>query len=46
MIWSDNDVANDFTTLKDKDGNQAYSPEFLRAGIKVEWSCPCRAPPL
>jgi hypothetical protein len=23
MIWSDNDVANDFTTLKDQDGSQA-----------------------
>ena len=22
MIWSDNDVANDFTTLKNEDGEQ------------------------
>lgn len=35
MIWSDNDVANDFTILKDKDGNQAYTPSFLRVGMRV-----------
>jgi len=35
MIWSDNDVANDFTTLKDQDGNQAYPPAFLQCGIEV-----------
>jgi len=35
MIWSDNDVANDFTTLKDQDGDQAYPPAFLQCGIEV-----------
>ena len=35
MIWSDNDVANDFTTMKNAEGEQAYNPEFLRCGIKV-----------
>ena len=30
MIWSDNDVANDFTTLKDQNGDQAYPPPFLQ----------------
>jgi hypothetical protein len=24
MIWSDNDVANDFTTLKNQDGSQVH----------------------
>ena len=32
MIWSDNDVANDFTTLKDQAGAQAYPPAFLQSG--------------
>lgn len=35
MIWSDNDVANDFTVLKKKDGSQAYTPSFLRVGMRV-----------
>ena len=35
MIWSDNDVANDFTTLKDEAGEQAYPPPFLQCGIEV-----------
>lgn len=35
MIWSDNDVANDFTTMKDEEGNQAYPPPFLQCGIEV-----------
>ena len=35
MIWSDNDIANDFTVLKNEKGDQAYSPEFLRCGIEV-----------
>merc|ERR1711915_797605 len=30
MIWSDNDVANDFTTLKDQEGEQAYPAAFLQ----------------
>ena len=33
MIWSDNDVANDFTTMKNKDGNQMYHPSFLQCGM-------------
>jgi len=35
MIWSDNDVANDFTTLKDQQGEQAYPAAFLQCGIEV-----------
>jgi len=35
MIWSDNDVANDFTVLKKRDGSQAYTPSFLRVGMRV-----------
>lgn len=35
MIWSDNDVANDFTILKKADGSQAYKPAFLRVGMRV-----------
>ena len=35
MIWSNNDVANDFTTLKDQEGGQAYPPAFLQCGIEV-----------
>eukprot|EP00927_Polykrikos_kofoidii_P023767 TRINITY_DN2177_c0_g1_i1.p1 TRINITY_DN2177_c0_g1~~TRINITY_DN2177_c0_g1_i1.p1 ORF type:complete len:1025 (-),score=185.00 TRINITY_DN2177_c0_g1_i1:24-3032(-) len=35
MIWSDNDVANDFTIKKNKDGSQAYTPSYLRVGMRV-----------
>ena len=35
MIWSDNDVANDFTTMKDQSGYQAYPPAFLQSGIEM-----------
>jgi len=35
MVWSDNDVANDFTTMKTQDGEQAYPPAFLQCGIEV-----------
>ena len=35
MIWSDNDVANDFTTLKDQAGDQAYPPAFLQSGTET-----------
>ena len=35
MIWSDNDVANDFTTMKDQAGQQAYPPAFLQSGIEM-----------
>ena len=34
-IWSDNDVANDFTTMKLEDGTQAYHPKFLQCGMEV-----------
>ena len=33
MIWSDNDVANDFTTKKNGDGTQKYHPKFLQCGM-------------
>ena len=33
MIWSDNDVANDFTTLKTESGDQFYHGSFLRCGM-------------
>ena len=33
MIWSDNDVANDFTTRKAEDGSQMYHPRFLQCGM-------------
>ena len=35
MIWSDNDVANDFTTLKNESGDQAYHPKFLVCGMEA-----------
>ena len=35
MIWSDNDVANDFTTMKNKDGNPAYHKNFLLCGMEM-----------
>ena len=35
MIWSDNDVANDFTTLKLENGEQAYHSKFLKCGMEV-----------
>jgi len=35
MIWSDNDVANDFTELEHSDGCQLYSPELILAGMNV-----------
>jgi len=35
MIWSDNDVANDFTTLKNESGEQAYHPKFLVCGMEA-----------
>ena len=34
MIWSDNDVANDFTEMLDASG-QGYTHEFLKAGMSV-----------
>ena len=35
MIWSDNDVANDFTTMKNETGDQAYHPSFLQCGMRT-----------
>ena len=35
MLWSDNDVANDFTEKEKKDGSQYYSEEFIQAGMGV-----------
>mmetsp|Transcript_41900 Transcript_41900/g.54012 ORF Transcript_41900/g.54012 Transcript_41900/m.54012 type:complete len:552 (-) Transcript_41900:142-1797(-) len=35
MIWSDNDVANDFTTKKKADGSQGYHPAFLQCAMEV-----------
>eukprot|EP00666_Eupelagonemidae_sp_cell4sb_P004968 gene4968-739_t len=36
MLWSDNDVANDFTVLKDQQNpeQQAYPPALLRCAMK------------
>ena len=34
MIWSDNDIANDFTEKEKEDGSY-YSPEFLQAAMGV-----------
>ena len=35
MIWSDNDVANDFTTMKNNDGTQKYHKNFLQCGMRT-----------
>jgi hypothetical protein len=35
MVWSDNDVANDFTTMKTAEGQQKYHPQFLVCGMRV-----------
>ena len=35
MIWSDNDVANDFTTMKNEDGTPKYHPKFLQCGMRT-----------
>ena len=52
MIWSDNDVANDFTTLKNVDGEQAYPAPFLQCGIeayrqyqRILWDPDCASMP-
>jgi len=34
MLWSDNDVATDFTVLKDTYGDQVYPKELLRVAMK------------
>ena len=50
MIWSDNDVANDFTTMKKEDGSQMYHPNFLQCGMRAYreyqrrlWDPECRS---
>eukprot|EP00929_Paragymnodinium_shiwhaense_P097462 TRINITY_DN5912_c0_g1_i1.p1 TRINITY_DN5912_c0_g1~~TRINITY_DN5912_c0_g1_i1.p1 ORF type:complete len:507 (+),score=67.87 TRINITY_DN5912_c0_g1_i1:92-1612(+) len=35
MIWSDNDVTNDFTVARNPDGSQMYSPEYLTVATSV-----------
>lgn len=35
MIWGDNDVANDFTEKKTKNGEQYYSPQFVIGAMRV-----------
>jgi len=35
MIWSDNDVTNDFTVLRKPDGSQEYLPEYLSVAMRV-----------
>ena len=35
MVWSDNDVANDFTTMKNEDGTQKYHSNFLQCGMRT-----------
>ena len=38
MIWSDNDVANDFSCMRSKDGTQAYTPAYLRVAMTTyQW---------
>ena len=40
MIWSDNDIANDFTTLKTESGDPAYHPKFIVCGMEAYKVCP------
>jgi len=35
MLWSDNDVTNDFTCDYNADGTQTYDPAYLRVAIRV-----------
>mmetsp|Transcript_76928 Transcript_76928/g.152302 ORF Transcript_76928/g.152302 Transcript_76928/m.152302 type:complete len:508 (-) Transcript_76928:10-1533(-) len=35
MIWSDNDVANDFTEKEKPDGTQYYTDQFIQAAMGV-----------
>jgi len=35
MIWSDNDVSNDFSTLRKKDGSQEYDADYLAVAMSV-----------
>lgn len=34
MLWSDVDIASEFTSFKDDQGEQAYNPEFLKAAMR------------
>eukprot|EP00930_Biecheleria_cincta_P095845 TRINITY_DN87745_c0_g1_i1.p1 TRINITY_DN87745_c0_g1~~TRINITY_DN87745_c0_g1_i1.p1 ORF type:complete len:281 (-),score=39.77 TRINITY_DN87745_c0_g1_i1:346-1188(-) len=35
MIWSDNDVTNDFTALRKPDGKQEYDPQYLNVAMRL-----------
>jgi hypothetical protein len=35
MVWSDNDVTNDFTIAFEPDGTQTYPPDYLRVATRV-----------
>ena len=35
MLWSDNDVTNDFTVAVEGDGSQEHDPEYLRVAVWV-----------
>eukprot|EP00928_Gymnodinium_smaydae_P029647 TRINITY_DN22271_c0_g1_i1.p1 TRINITY_DN22271_c0_g1~~TRINITY_DN22271_c0_g1_i1.p1 ORF type:complete len:600 (-),score=42.08 TRINITY_DN22271_c0_g1_i1:196-1995(-) len=35
MIWSDNDVSNDFTVLRNSDGTQYYLKDYLQVAMGV-----------
>jgi phosphodiesterase/alkaline phosphatase D-like protein len=35
MIWSDNDVTNDFTIARNKDGYQSWDKEYLSTAMRV-----------
>ena len=38
MVWSDNDVANDFSCMRGADGRQAYTPAYLRVAMTTyQW---------
>merc|ERR1719221_1665242 len=35
MIWSDNDVTNDFTVARNADGSQEFDPDYLKVAMGV-----------
>merc|ERR1712048_875833 len=35
MIWSDNDITNDFTSARKPDGSQEFEPTYLRLAMQV-----------
>merc|ERR1719221_2577946 len=35
MIWSDNDVTNDFTVARNPDGSQEFDPDYLKVAMDV-----------